>query len=28
MMSKKANSFSEQSRELHLAIKDVAELFG
>ncbi|WP_300327325.1 hypothetical protein [Accumulibacter sp.] len=27
-MSKKANSFSEQSRELHLAIKDVAELFG
>jgi hypothetical protein len=27
-MSKKANRFSEQSRELHLAIKEVAELFG
>jgi hypothetical protein len=27
-MSKKANRFAEQSRELHLAIKSVAELFG
>lgn len=27
-MSKKSNRFQEQSRELHLAIKDVAERFG